>query len=129
MDTQNREFYKELQCITHHQSLCGKTLKFEHVMKDVLSVVNFIQPHRLNHCQFQSFLLEIDAEYYNVCIIAESWGSAETLLALRLEIEMLMNENDKVMAELSDEKWLQDSALLHDISHHSYNLHTEFQSQ
>jgi hypothetical protein len=43
-------------------------------------------------------------------------------LALRQEIEMFMNEKGKVVAELSDEKWLWDLALLCDISHHVNDL-------
>jgi hypothetical protein len=42
MDEQNPELHMEQQCIIHQQSLCGKTNKSEHVMKVVVSVVNFI---------------------------------------------------------------------------------------
>jgi hypothetical protein len=42
MDEQNTKLYMELHCIIHQQSLCGKTLKFKHIMKGVVSVVNFI---------------------------------------------------------------------------------------
>jgi hypothetical protein len=41
MDKQNPEFYIEFHCVIHQQSLCGKTLKFEHVMKVMVSAVNF----------------------------------------------------------------------------------------
>jgi hypothetical protein len=49
------------------------------------------------------------------------------LLALRLEIEMFMNEKGKVVAKLSDEKWLWDLALLCDISPHISDLNTKLQ--
>jgi hypothetical protein len=39
-------------------------------------------------------------------------------LALKLETEMFMNDKGKVVAELSDEKWLWDLALLCDMRHH-----------
>jgi hypothetical protein len=45
-------------------------------------------------------------------------------LALRLQTEMFVNEKGKVVAELSDEKWLWDLALLCDINHHVNYLHT-----
>jgi hypothetical protein len=60
---------------------------------------------------------------------AESWGSAKTFLALRLEIEMSMNKKGKFVAELSDEKWLSDLALLCDICHHVNNFNTKLQGQ
>jgi hypothetical protein len=37
---------------------------------------------------------------------------------LRPEIEMLMNEKDKVEAEVTVERWLWDLAMLCDISYH-----------
>jgi hypothetical protein len=32
--------------------------------------------------------------------VAESWGSLETFLALRLEVEMIINQKVKVLAKL-----------------------------
>jgi hypothetical protein len=40
-----------------------------------------------------------------------------------------MNEKGKVMAELSDEKWIWDLALLCDISNHVNYLNTKLQDQ
>jgi hypothetical protein len=70
---------------------------FEHVVKVVVSVVNFIRSHGLNYRPFQSFLSEIDAEYGGVsCHREVRWLSRGTVLkrflALRLEIEMFTNE-------------------------------------
>jgi hypothetical protein len=48
-------------------------------------------------------------------------------IALRLEIEIFMNEKGKVVAECSDEKWLWDLALLCDISHHFNDSNTKLQ--
>jgi hypothetical protein len=43
MDKQNPEFYIELLCVIHQQSLYRKTSKFEHVMKVVIvSAVNLV---------------------------------------------------------------------------------------
>jgi hypothetical protein len=49
--------------------------------------------------------------------------------ALRLGIEMVMNEKGKVVAELRDEKWLSDLALLRDISHHVNYSNINLQGQ
>lgn len=46
-------------------------------------------------------------------------------LALRLEVEMFVNKKGKFMAEISDEKWLWDFALLSGIRHNLNNLSTK----
>jgi hypothetical protein len=61
--------------------------------------------------------------------MAELWDSVKRFLALRLEIEMFMNEKGKVVAQFSDEKWLWDLVLLCDISHHVNYLTTQLHSQ
>jgi hypothetical protein len=50
-------------------------------------------------------------------------------LALRLEIEMFMSEKGKVVAELSDENWFWDFALLCNISHHVNDLNNKLQGE
>ncbi|XP_022175759.1 general transcription factor II-I repeat domain-containing protein 2-like [Myzus persicae] len=55
-----------IHCIIHQQALCGKVIGLEHVMSVVTKAVNFIRSHGLTHRQFQSFLLEIEAEYNDV---------------------------------------------------------------
>jgi hypothetical protein len=41
MDKQNPKFYIQLKCTIHQQSLHGDTLKSDHVIRDVMSDVNF----------------------------------------------------------------------------------------
>jgi hypothetical protein len=41
MDKQNPKFYMEFHCIIHQQSLYGKNLKSEYVMKVVVLVVTY----------------------------------------------------------------------------------------
>jgi hypothetical protein len=57
------EFYMELLHIIYQQSLCGRSVKFEHVMRAQKLAVNLIRSHGLNHYEFQSLLSETDAEY------------------------------------------------------------------
>jgi hypothetical protein len=52
-DKHNTGFYVEIHC----SYFVEKHFKFEHVMKVVVSVVNFIQSHGLNHPQFQYILV------------------------------------------------------------------------
>ena len=40
---------KQFHCIIHQQALCGKVLSWRHVMSVVVSNVNFIKNHALNH--------------------------------------------------------------------------------
>ncbi|PVD22950.1 hypothetical protein C0Q70_16210 [Pomacea canaliculata] len=42
-----------LHCIIHQQNLCGKVLSLDHVMKIVVSTVNFIGSQALNHRIFE----------------------------------------------------------------------------
>lgn len=46
--------------------LCVKFFKFEHVVKPVVKSTNLIRAKALNHCQFQQFLLDMEAEYGDV---------------------------------------------------------------
>ena len=50
-------------CIIHQQALCGKVLKFEHVMSVVVSIVNYLRARALKHRTFRAFLEEVDAKY------------------------------------------------------------------
>ncbi|XP_076372678.1 general transcription factor II-I repeat domain-containing protein 2-like [Tachypleus tridentatus] len=49
-----------IHCIMHQQALYGKDLDISCILKPVISAVNFIRGHALNHRQFKAFLEEID---------------------------------------------------------------------
>ena len=42
----------QFHCIIHQQALCEKVLNCRHVMSVVVSNVNYIKNHALNHRQF-----------------------------------------------------------------------------
>lgn len=52
----------------HQQSLCGKILTLDPVMRVIVSTVNGIRRCRLNHRQIRNFLAETESEYGDVCI-------------------------------------------------------------
>ncbi|CAM2100029.1 unnamed protein product [Caretta caretta] len=49
-------------CIIHWEQLVSKSLKFDHVTKPVLHIVNFIHSNALNHRQFQNLIEELDED-------------------------------------------------------------------
>ena len=55
----------KFRCIMkfRQQALCEKVLNWRHLMSVVVSNVNFIESHALNHRQFQTFLADLDCEY------------------------------------------------------------------
>ncbi|XP_041447439.1 general transcription factor II-I repeat domain-containing protein 2-like [Xenopus laevis] len=64
MDQLNHSRPIAIHCLIHQQALCCKSLKWDSVMKVVVSCVNFIRAHALNHRQFQisDFLLSKNKE-------------------------------------------------------------------
>ena len=58
-------------CIIHHKSLCAKALGFNDVMDAVISAVNFIRAHALNHRQFNKLMEKIDANYKDVLYFSQ----------------------------------------------------------
>ncbi|CAM4600186.1 unnamed protein product [Lepidochelys olivacea] len=86
-----------LHCILHQQALYGKYLDLSCVMEPVVSTVNFIRSHGLNHHQFQAFLVEIESEYHDLPYhISVRWLSRGNVFLqffeLRTEIEMFLNK-------------------------------------
>ncbi|TWW59256.1 hypothetical protein D4764_06G0007860 [Takifugu flavidus] len=60
-----------LHCIFHQQALCSKCLKFDSVMSDVVKFINHIISRGIKHCQFRSFLEEIESAYEDVLYFTE----------------------------------------------------------
>lgn len=47
-------------CILHHEALCCKSLKMNHIMQVVVRTVNLIRARGLNHRQFDSLLSDMN---------------------------------------------------------------------
>lgn len=80
---------------------------FEHVMKPMVKTINFIQGKDLNHCQFQWFLHDMEAEYGDLIDQNDvRWLSRGLALqqdfSLREEIDQFLAEKGQPMTELSD---------------------------
>jgi hypothetical protein len=50
----------------HYPSATGRALGFEQTVTDVVSAVNFIRSHGLNHRHFKAFHDEIRSEYGDI---------------------------------------------------------------
>jgi hypothetical protein len=90
-------------------------------MEVVISTVNFIRKHGLNHHQFRHFLEEIVAEFGDVLYYAEvRWLSRGSVLRrffnLRAAIEIFMNKKSKSVPELSVAERIIDLAFFIDIT-------------
>jgi len=95
-------------CIIHQQALCAKIMSWDSIMKEVVSIINFIRSNGLNHRQFQSFLIEINAEYGDVLYYtAVRWLSRgrvlERFFMLRQEIYNFLKEKGKDASMLENQ--------------------------
>uniref|UniRef100_H2ZWP1 HAT C-terminal dimerisation domain-containing protein n=1 Tax=Latimeria chalumnae TaxID=7897 RepID=H2ZWP1_LATCH len=93
---------KWFHCISHQESLCGKSVKLAHAMKVVVKVTNFIRDRNwsLSHHKFQAFLEEIDAAYGDLLLHSEiHWLSTGKCLVrffgLRREIPLFLRDEVK----------------------------------
>ena len=126
--------FTAFHCIIHQQNLCAKSVKFDHVMKKVVSTINFIKSRALNHRQFQQFLEDVEAECGDLIYYCEvRWLSKGKMLKrfhdLRDEIATFMDMKGKIIPELSDDNWVRDLAFLVDLTMHFNNLNTKLQEQ
>jgi hypothetical protein len=100
--------------------LCGKVLRWNSIMKVVISTIDSIRKRGLKHHQFKHFLEEIEVEFCGVLYYIEvRWLSRGNVLRrffnLRAETEIFMNEENKSVPQLSDAEWSLDLAFLVDI--------------
>ncbi|OCT78218.1 hypothetical protein XELAEV_18029325mg, partial [Xenopus laevis] len=109
----------KLHCIIHQQVLCAKHLKYDHVMKPVIKLINLIRAKALCHRQFQQFLLDIQAEYRDVVYS----------ITTTQEIGQFLAKKGQPMPEISDPVWLADFGFLIDITRHLNVLNTSLQGQ
>uniref|UniRef100_A0A2H6N8U4 DUF4371 domain-containing protein n=1 Tax=Micrurus carvalhoi TaxID=3147026 RepID=A0A2H6N8U4_9SAUR len=71
MTKHNHLYPIAIHCLIHQQALCYKSLKWDSVMKVVVSCVNFIR------AQFQEFLSELNVAYEDILYNTGSIGWVE----------------------------------------------------
>ncbi|VVC39147.1 Ribonuclease H-like domain, partial [Cinara cedri] len=107
-------------CIIHQHALCAKIMSWDTIMKNVISIINFIRSNGLNHRQFQSFWIEINADYGDVLYYtAVRWLSRgrvlERFFMLPQEIYNFLKEKRKVASMLENQTWISGLAFCVDI--------------
>ncbi|XP_069610761.1 general transcription factor II-I repeat domain-containing protein 2-like [Ranitomeya imitator] len=111
MDKRNHSHPIAIHCLIHQQALCSKSLKWDSVMKIVVSCVNFIRANALNHRQFQEFLSELNVAYENVLL------------------QILCCQKNKEVPELSDAEWKWHLAFLTDVTELLNSLNVQLQGK
>ena len=69
----NEQQLYRLYCIIHQDQLCAKSLEFKDIRAIVIKMINFIISRGLNHCQFQEFLRETEAEFGDLTHFSNVW--------------------------------------------------------
>ncbi|PNF26893.1 hypothetical protein B7P43_G15735, partial [Cryptotermes secundus] len=106
-----------LRCVIYQQAPCAKHVDMSSVLKPVISIVNFIRCHALNHRQFRSFLEECDSELIDLTYYtAVCWLSCGKVLSRFFQ---LRNEID----------WLWKLAFFADLVNHMNNLNLKLQGE
>lgn len=125
-----------VHCVIHREHLATKFAKYEHVLKKVLEIVNFIRTNAKTHRQFKNFIEELELEdkpddvsFY--CIVR--WLSASNVLNRFVEliapITEFLAEKGKSCLQLEDEEWMQDLMFFADVMNHLRILNLSLQGK
>lgn len=121
-------------CIIHQQSLCGKFLSMNNVMKTVVKVVNKVRAQALQRRLFRALTEELECQYGDLLLHTEvRWLSRGRVLQRFAELlPALVNffkERGESFPELEDPVWLQDFAFLADITEKLNILNLQLQGK
>ncbi|KAK0141514.1 General transcription factor II-I repeat domain-containing protein 2A [Merluccius polli] len=124
----------QVHCLIHQQALCCKVLKWDSVIKVVVSCINFIRAKGLKHRQFQQFLSELESAHGDVLYYTEvRWLSRGRVLRrfyeLLPEINAFLHSKDKTVPELIDPEWKWHLAFLTDVTEMLNSLNLQLQGQ
>lgn len=124
----------QVHCLIHQQALCCKVLKWDSVMKVVVSFINFIRSKGLKHRQFQQFLSELESAHGDVLYYTEvrwlSWGRVlRHFYELLPKMNTFLHSKDKTVPELIDPEWKSHLAFLTDVTEMLNNLNLQLQGK
>jgi hypothetical protein len=88
-------------------------MSYKDVMREIVSIVNFVRSHGLNHREFQKFLSEMEVEHGDVLYYTEvrwfSRGKAlKRIIELKDQIGELVARKGKPVPQFSDLEWMTD---------------------
>jgi hypothetical protein len=111
----------QYHCVIHNHVLCGKVLKYDHVMKIVVKIVNLIRSRNLNHRLFREFLEKTEADHEDLLYHTDvRWLSRglvlDRFISLLPEIRTFLPTRQIDFPDLTDPAWLSDLAFLADIT-------------
>ena len=91
-----------LHFFIHQESFCAQSIKMTHVMDVVMKCVNEIRAKGLKHCQFQSFLLEMNTQYKDLVYHSQvPWLSRgkilQRFLSLLEEIKIFLQKKSQTL--------------------------------
>ncbi|KAG6928377.1 GTF2I repeat domain containing 2, partial [Chelydra serpentina] len=119
-------------CIIHREQLVSKILKFDHIMKPVLHIMNFICSNALNHRQFQNLIEELDEDDSPDDLpfhCAVRWLSRGKVISHFFElldpVKLFMEEKHRIHPELTGPGWVLDLAFLVDMQLHLDKLNVD----
>lgn len=137
----NREMEERCLTITlqvhwliYQQALCCKVLRWNSVMKIVVSCINFIRAKGLKHRVFQEFLSELESVHGDVLYYTEvQWLSRGRVLRrfykILSEINKFLDSQNKRVSELIDPEWKWHLAFLTDMTGMLNSLNLQLQGQ
>uniref|UniRef100_A0A8C4UKQ9 SPIN-DOC-like zinc-finger domain-containing protein n=1 Tax=Falco tinnunculus TaxID=100819 RepID=A0A8C4UKQ9_FALTI len=134
MDKRSHPHPIAIHRIIHQQALCCKSLKLDSGMKIVVSCVNFIRAHALNHRQFQEFLSELNVAYEDILYHTEvRWLSRGRVLKRFYDLlpqvyDFVLSKNKEV-PELKDAEWKWHLAFLTDVTELLNNFNVQLQGK
>lgn len=126
--------FAHYHCIIHQEALCAKVLRFEHVMKIVVKIINSIRAAAMQHRLFRELLQDEDAEYVDLILHTEvRWLSRGKVLVRFLslinEIQLFLATRKEDYPQLSDQSWLVDLGFLTDVTIKLNELNLEMQGK
>ena len=133
MKDDNYPEFLPIHCVIH---LIAKYFKYDHVMKTVLEIVNFIHSSAKSHHQFRIFVDELgednipnNVNYYCIVRWLSTSNALKRFMDLFEPICTFLEEKGKIYEQLGDIGWKQDLMFFTDVMNHLQALNLSLQEK